>query len=271
MKIAIAFLCKYPTMETISFAERLSKTTTFDIFIVSDQRYNGRQKTAFYPNMEVICIDDHQCVEKGYINANIGTKDTHIPKNPIAWDKMLYIFCEKEPQYDFLWVFEDDVFIPSVETLLNLHVKYGESFDLVTPNHFAKTDKLKDWHWKHIFQNCDPPYFYSMVCACGISRNLFKVIKEWVRIKRKLFHIEAMFNTLAVQNNLRVTDAFELKSVVWQGNWGLDEFLQLPNNVFHPVKLQFNYEMYRAKIEKSRSERYIPQNKLPDFIAKLMT
>ena len=79
-----------------------------------------------------------------------------------------------------------------------------------------------------------------------------------------------MFNTLAMNNGLKVTDAFELKSVVWLGEWNLDEFLLLPNNVFHPKKNIEDYQYLRLMINHQQKNGYIPINKLPDFIKNLL-
>ena len=79
-----------------------------------------------------------------------------------------------------------------------------------------------------------------------------------------------MFNTIAMQNNLKVKDAFELKSIVWLGDWGIDEFLLLPNNLFHPKKDLQSFGFYRNQIEEKKNSKYKPKNKLPNFINDLL-
>lgn len=147
--------------------------------------------------------------------------------------------------------------------------KYTD-FDLVTPNIFQKTDTIMDWHWRNIIDKIDPPYYFSMVCAMGISKNVFKAIKDFVRKKKTLFFIEVMFSTLAKQDKLKVIDAFEFKSIVWLGEWGLDEFLLLPLNVFHPIKNIDDHQNLRESINDLKASNYIPNNKLPIFIKNLM-
>jgi hypothetical protein len=105
-----------------------------------------------------------------------------------------------------------------------------------------------------------------MVCACGISKKLLKAIDKYVQQKNELFYIEVMFNTLAHHNKLKVKDVFELKSIVWMGNWGLDEFLLLPNNIFHPKKELDKFESYRRKIANAKRNKYEPINNLPGFL-----
>lgn len=267
MKKAIVFLTRTPQVETLAFAEKIEFESDFDVFIFADEPYREKEQIFVSNQFKIYGYTDDVCTKSGYVNAMIGEGVTMLKKNPIAWDKALYHLCENE-NYDFVWIFEDDVFIPSVETIKNLHKKYS-TFDLVTPNNFQKTDNALDWHWKHIMDKTDPPYYYSMVCACGMSKNMIKKIKEYVKKHRQLFFIEAMFNTLAMNNGLKVTDAFELKSVVWMGEWNLDEFLLLPNNVFHPKKNIEDYEMLRLQI-KHTSESYKPVNNLPKFLTNLL-
>jgi hypothetical protein len=169
--------------------------------------------------------------------------------------------------FDFVWVFEDDVFIPSVDTLVNIDDKYC-NLDLITANNFAKKDLLLDWHWKHVIDKHDSPYFYSMICAMGLSRTMLNTIKRYVGWHNELFYCEVMFNTLAFHNQLKVKDAYEFKSIVWMGKWDIDEFLLLPNNVFHPRKDIDNHENLRKQIEEAKKTCYVPKNTLPDFVKK---
>jgi hypothetical protein len=180
---------------------------------------------------------------------------------------MLLFFCEFAKEYDFVWVFEDDCFIPSVETIQHLHLKY-KNYHLVTPNNFMNDGKQMDWHWRKIYDKIKGPYAYSMVCACGISRDVFNEIKRYKERENQLFYIEVMFNTLALQKGLKVIDAFELKSIVWQGEWGINEFLLLPNNIFHPKKDIENHYNLRAMIKACKLKGIKPENNLPHFLQK---
>jgi len=271
MKTAVVFLCKEYNKSVWEFAKQIKQKTSFDPYIIIDEvipENTGFSIKDALDGPATIHVSEKYCIEKGYHKSNIKGS-THIQKDPIAMDKFLYMFCE-HLKYDFIWCFEDDVFIPKIETIVNLHEKYS-SFDLITPNNFYKDNSFPDWHWPHIFKCAEPPYYYSMVCAMGMSSKMLDVIKKQANEKKELFFIEAMFNTLAMQDkDLRVTDAFELKSVVWMGDWGIDEFLLLPNNVFHPRKDIDNHFELREKIETCKQEGYVPKNKLPNFIKQLM-
>ena len=58
----------------------------------------------------------------------------------------------------------------------------------------------------------------------------------------------------------------ELKSIVWQGKWGVDEFILLPNNVFRPIKDIKNHQNYRDKIKHLQSINWEATDNLPDFV-----
>jgi hypothetical protein len=105
-----------------------------------------------------------------------------------------------------------------------------------------------------------------MVCVMGLSRNTLNAVKSYKNDKNSLFYIEVMFNTLALQNNLNTIDPKELKSIVWLGDWGLNEFLLLPNNIFHPRKDIDNFNNLRKEIVKAKLNGVVPKNNLPHFL-----
>lgn len=270
-KPAICFLCKDLHKETYSFGVSISKELGVPVYFIVDTPIQNDFEPKNADNAFIVRISDSICLSSGFENCMItgGKVNTVLQKNPISYDKMLYYFCKIELDIDFLFVFEDDVFIPSAAAVQNLLTKYI-GFDLVTPNNMKKEDDVMDWHWNSVVDKVDPPYYYSMVSAFGLSRKMLNVINNQVESKGTLFFTEVMFNTLAMQNGLKVTDAFELKSVVWMGNWGIDEFLLLPNNVFHPKKDLENFQAYRQEILDKRKSKYKPKNNLPPFIKGLM-
>lgn len=260
LKKAVVFLTKEPNENTLNFAIDVRAETNFDVFIIIDDttKYYGKS----FKDINIFQLPDAVC--SPYINCTYIENGTQLKKTPNAWDKFLYHFCENV-NYDFVWVFEDDVFIPSVETIEELDEKYN-SFDLVTPNNFYKGDFVMDWHWPNIIDKIQAPYFYSMVCGMGISRKCLAEVKKYAHANNSLFYHEVMFNTLAMQARLKVAAAFELRSIVWQGKWGIDEFLLLPNNVFHPIKDLDSHPILRKQIRMTIDSGYSPVNNLPDFL-----
>ena len=272
MKIAIVFLTNEPKEGTIEFAKRVKEETNYDVFIVADD--NSKEYDVCC-GVKIIQEYDVVCSYTGYFNSNISDNSTHIKKNPIAMDKFLYSFCEHTDvyDYDFVFVLEDDVFVPSVSAIKNFINKYS-CYDLVTPNNFLKNDTVMDWHWRSVFDKHEPPYYYSMVCAMGLSKKMFSAIKDYVKKNKTLFYIEVMFNTICHHRGLSVFAPLELKSIVWMGSWGRDEWALLPENFFHPMKNINEHEDYRETILDDMINvidgTWIPVNKLPKFITEVM-
>lgn len=267
MNVAVAILSKNPCRGTLDFASLIALKTKYDTYLVIDEKVDA--KTMYRAKVNIVNYDDEHCKEHGYINSNIGDDVTHIKKNPIAYDKALLHFAKIDTKYDFVFFIEDDVFFSDPLALNSLIDKYG-NYDLVVGNNNKKHDDVMDWHWKYIVDKIEPPYYYSMVCACGMSRKMLDTINDYVTKNKYLFYIEAMFNTLAMQNKLLVAEVFELKSIVWLGNWGLDEFVLLPMNLFHPVKEPDNHKLLRELVRGMISRGHKAQNNLPEFIKDLM-
>jgi hypothetical protein len=267
-KVEIAFLSKDLNKETYEFGKRIQQELGLRVVFIVDKESNGYLSTK---DLVVFQVEDANCIASGYQNCMITNEkiNTVLQRNPCAYDKFLYYYNIVSPKTKFVFMFEDDCFIPSLEVITNLISKYS-SYDLVVPNNRLKSDTVLDWHWESVFKKVGAPRYYSMVGAMGISRKLFNVIASQVKDKGTLFFTEVMFNTLAMQNKLKVIDVFELKSIVWMGAWGLDEFLLLPNNVFHPMKELDKFEEYREDIKQAKRKKYKPKNKLPNFIKELM-
>lgn len=265
MKVGIVFLTNKPHANTIKFADEVAKEFPDSTFVVVDSSL----PVVGGGGADIVQVPDEVCKEHGYINSNISDNSTHIKKNPIAMDKFLYTFCEHFTDFDFVWVLEDDVFVPSVQTLRNLTIGYS-AYDLVVQSNKLKEDDLLDWHWRSIIDKIEPPYYNSMVCAIGISRKLLDCIKAQVHAKKTLIYSEVMFNTIAMQNNLKVICPFELKTIVWMGEWHEDVIQQLENNLFHPMKDIAKHTEIRAKLERWAKNRRKPRRQIPKFLKQLM-
>jgi hypothetical protein len=257
---AIAFLCVQPHEKLLDFANQIFDQLNIEVYIIVDD-FEWKPMHGKYTTVQ---IADDMVISRGYVGSNIGTNHTMINKRVVAMDKCLYWFCECV-DYRQIWFFEDDVFIPSIDALKNLITRYSK-YDLITPNNFKKTDAAMDWHWKHIFESIKPPYYYSMVCAMGISKKVLRAIKQYVEQNNKLFYLEAMFNTIAMQKGYRVVGAKELKSIVWLGDWTLDQMVQLPNNIYHPIKNISEHPKMRLELAKLIKSNYKATDVIPEFL-----
>jgi hypothetical protein len=196
-----------------------------------------------------ICIDDNNYQIPNYNNEiNIIKLDKNICekagfKSTVLWfnniacsrDKALYYFCKNNIEYDNIWFIEEDVFIPTIHTVENIDNKYPHG-DLLSCSNMVINKKETYWHWNHINNQIKlpPPYASSMICAIRCSRRLLENINNYAIKYNNLFMDEALFNTIALQNNLNIITIEELATIHYRRNWTKHEINS--SNLYHPIK-----------------------------------
>ncbi|CAF1022235.1 unnamed protein product [Rotaria sordida] len=249
-KSAVCYLCRTPDSEIIQFAEELAQDprsiSNIDVYIMIDDNNFQTQPNSL---IKFIQINNNECISNGYHSSN--KIDMH--KDCIAWDKVLYYFCQvKQNDYSFVWLVEDDSFIPSVDAFFFLHNKYSNENnggDLIC----QKNDEnlygdTSTWKWADVPGKFSPPWYHSMCCAIGCSRKLLDAIANYVKQRHSIPFIEYMFNTIAMQNHLKVINPPELSTIVYRENWTPEHVRQRPNNWFHPFKNEHVRREIRSQI-----------------------
>lgn len=163
-----------------------------------------------------------------------------------AWDKAIFLLGEIAPTYDFVWLFEEDVLVPTVQSFYRFHhTLLAGKYDLAT-NWITETSNLTTWLWSEVptFQPeyLPLPYYYSFNCAVGISWNLLTEIREYRRLFFRLDFHEALFPTLAMKGSLSIyylPDSID--TIRYQHNWTCQDLLDKNWAWLHPVKKQFDF------------------------------
>ena len=93
---------------------------------------------------------------------------------------------------------EEDVFIPQINTLLNIDNKYSNE-DLLSMKNEITYEKRSDWHWKRIFNDCrlNLPYASSMICSIRVSNKLMICIKNYVDIQHIRYKYKIIKNRIS--------------------------------------------------------------------------
>ena len=239
MKTIICFLTVRPSNIFLDFCEKL--IDYHDIYIcIDDNNYNIDNK---YTKFNIIKIDNLFCENQGYKNSVL-----YFENKACSRDKAIYYFCNIKNDYNYLWMIEEDVFIPQINTLLNIDNKYSNE-DLLSMNNEITYEKRSDWHWKRIFNDCrlNLPYASSMICSIRVSNKLMVCIKNYVDMYNSLFLDEALFNTIALHNKLKVNAIEELSTILYQKDWNLIDIIK--TNLYHPIKDIVQQYFFRNNIE----------------------
>ena len=233
----ICFLTVRPDKLFYEFCKKL-ESDNYKVFICVDDNSHEIECE------NLIKIDNVECQNAGFKNTLTYFKN----KNRAgSRDKALYYFCKNNINYDYIWFVEEDVFIPNEKTILNIDEKYPTG-DLLCKVNNIKTNNDKWEHWSAVFEKCNigPPYSHSMISAIRCSKKMIQIIGEHANKYKTLFVDEALFTTLAMQNNLDIKTISELSTIEYRKTF--NEFLI--TNLYHPVKSIKQQYKYREILNK---------------------
>ena len=249
-KISLSFLCIKPNPILVDFLIKLKKANeNYDIFLVCD---DNSKKYYINNDIKVIQIDRDVSKKAGYHSAtdNMFRRYHKLP-DTLNWDKVLYYLCNNN-NYKYNWIIEEDVFVPTVNTINNIDKKYKKSDLLVSKNTINKNGDTSHWHWNNqIYREnksyfFEPPWYNSMTCACRLSNKLLEEIRLFVLKEETLVFHEILFNTLAMKKNLIVDTPKELKNIVWKKDYKFSDINK--NYLYHPIKDLKLQKEFREKL-----------------------
>ncbi len=241
MKNIICLLAVRPCTKTYAFFKSIQMNTDYDVYIVIDD--NTYTIPEYDGVVKVIKINNQECESHGFKSSVLWFNNKACSR-----DKALYYFTKKSIDYKYIWFVEEDTFIPSIYTIQNIDAKYSsDHYDLFSAKNIVIHEKQTDWHWSHINSQIkiQPPYAASMICAIRCSKELCERIKQYADTYKNLFMDEALFNTIALQNNLRVLCIPELSTIVYQRDWDITDIVD--TNLYHPIKSIDTQYLYRKR------------------------
>jgi hypothetical protein len=240
-KSTVCLLCVCPDEGVVAFAEKMAEL--YDMYIVCD---NVGCKVSDSSPVHFLRIKDEDARSAGYHSVNAS-----IPKNPSAWDKALYYFCEVEQRPQHVWFVEEDVFVPRPGIFKDLNAKYPDT-DFITKQHVSQDEDPEFYWWYQAEGNMKKPYYRSLVCASRLSRRLLNEVKDFVHEKHRLFYLEVIFSTMVEQKKMSLVMPDELQTIIFRHDWNADTVDE--EHLYHPVKDVKLHDSYRERLA-SKAER----------------
>lgn len=223
----VCVLTRYLNQYWIDF---LKAFTQYETYLVIDDYSTIHDK--IIEGVHIVQVDDETCKTHNYYKSSSWTN----LKDIISWDRALYYFNHVETDYENIWFLEDDVFIMSEKTLIDIDNQHPQS-DLLTSFHEINPtgDIYAGWdHWINVIHRIGTPWAHSLVCACRLSRRLMERVDNYLN-DRHLMIIEALFNTLAIHYNYIVSNPVEMATTI-KYNVPCDYNNINTSYIYHPVK-----------------------------------
>ncbi len=249
-KNAVVLLTRFPHHMWLNF---LKSFNNYDIYVAIDDNsqnyselYHNKNE---YMNINFIQYSEEECEKNNFYNLLLPL-DTVPDKKVMSWDKAFYYFCKINNSYEHIWFIEDDVFFMSEDILINIDTQFPET-DLLTRDNFVAHSKENYVH-NYFIKDLEYPLYFSMVCACRISKRLLRLITEYANKYEHLEYHETLFNTLAVKNNLIIHNPKELEKIEYRTIHDIHDIHNISEYIYHPMK---NYYLHC----------YIRDNKIKNF------
>jgi hypothetical protein len=234
---AVCFLTINPALETLQLAEEIAQDTKkydIDVYVMIDNDSFDLSSIDPSSHFRPLKISKEKCVLYGYRQSTRMKRDKY---NVTSWDKGLLYFCVLNQNYSFVWLIENDVFIPSVQAFRSIHQLYSTNSDLVVPRSMLNLlGNTSYWHWALAAGKLVPPWSRSMVNIVGLSRRMLTAIAEYIRWRGVSIYHEFFFNTLAIELNMTMVTPVEFSTNVYRRNYTWEQIRQQPNNFWHPMK-----------------------------------
>lgn len=251
MKIVVAFLSVLkPSDSSFEFGNELHYNDDYKIrYVIDDDTKDNSEDN------RIIQMSEKSARDEGFWGSVL-----YFPSRASSRDKALYYFCRRFHDFDFLWLIEDDVFIPRSDTLYRIDQQYPDIDLLTSPVGFEISAMLPEpvhWHWHHVKnQKMDFPLPWSktMICAIRVSNKYMQMLDQYVSLKKRLFLDEALFPTLALHNNLTVSTPQEFQHVTYNKYINFESISNV-SNLYHPVKDLAVHSDWRKMLKKRHSIR----------------
>lgn len=239
-KMAIAYLMLGKDPSTYHWISHLA-TEELSVFIFVDSpeaNHIYKNKNGIY----IVSSTSAYCQSFGY--SHLGTF-AYIKKEVTCWDKAVFFFSQVAIGYDFVWILETDVFIPSLQAFQNVQSiihsqnqnRSSHAIDLVVSKIEIDDDDINNWHWKALQPLYFPrPWYHTMACVMGLSRRMLSLLDNFAQKHHRLQFLEVLPLTLAMHNHFIVHNPPEFSTITHRNQFSCEDILHQSSNWFHPVK-----------------------------------
>ena len=226
----LCFLSVRPSMDFYDLCVRF--VPFYNVFVCVDD--NDYPIPWNHDQIQIIRLPNQLCEENGYHSTVV-----YFQKKACSRDKALYYFSEMHPLsfQEQIWFIEEDVYLPTVNTLTRLDQKYKHA-DLLCRDLIPKSNAPEWKFWHHCpFQ--EEQCIRTMICMIRLSGRALSSVQDFAKKNQTLFLDEILFPSVATVNKLRIKCPEELQFIRYRDTE--KNFPTTPVNVnknfaYHPIK-----------------------------------
>jgi hypothetical protein len=139
-------------MMQVDFFSKLA-SSNYDVFIVVDNSaYCPKWKTH---SVQYIKVEGSKCSSAGFKHLNPTVTRAKTVRQCSAWEKALYYFSRLEMSYDNVWFIEDDVLIPTTDTIRMIDSRHGKADIISASNNIDENPHIDSWYWLDMSHSID--------------------------------------------------------------------------------------------------------------------
>jgi hypothetical protein len=227
----------------------MAKDREYDFYICIDKGDEGDIKhiknDKNHKNITFLFVNGKSAEDQGFHSSVL-----YFQGRACSRDKALYYFSIENPDYDNVWMIEDDVFFYDLETIKRLDRRYPDS-DLLTKKFDIARNELEKnkmpWdNWHFLKDKIGFPWTKGMICVIRVSSSLLAAIRGYALKNKTLLFDESMFTTLSLHSNLIIDTPHEFQEVDYYDHINWNYLNQ--THFLHPVKDSSVHEKLRRSV-----------------------
>lgn len=229
-KEIIIFLIREVTEDILKRYEAVAANLSQQVYLITDTYYPHNT----HGKLIILYFYENFCHIGGFFYLNT---DTMPDKLVITWDRCMFFLGNYSGICENAWILEDDVAFRGGSTLSDFFASKSKSnadFMAAPP---LIDNSVDTFLWKTLTHSGLKLRWASYNPICRVSRRFVQTLANFAQEKKRLFFLEYLFMSLALENGLKTEFFYEL-----QGHFrysppiSFEETLGAKVPIFHPVK-----------------------------------
>lgn len=261
-RVAVVRISRDTDSAAAAFAENIGSYPNYDAIMVTDEEPEGGEPWAMKKvgNVTYVRVNAKVAEAAGFSHSHVHAI-FKARRRTLSQDKAMFYLARlaPDPNWSYVWLVEDDVFVPGPSSFAYFDSQYPEVDVLckyVVPEQTVDTPAPGWNNWGYV-QDVPPPRWRTLASAIRVSNRMLDRWLHFAREHGKLAFHESLPLTLAFHANYSVETPKELSTMSCCNRTPpsvkkvVDHAKALPHAFWHRVKNVTHHEVYRDALSVS--------------------